>query len=369
MPSLQARHFNSEILITLGDKEVRYNKSLHLISPNVPCQHLTTLIVVKGLRMYAPSVEDILKPYYQYPNIIQRAILLVETNPRFIGLTRSMKAVLKDLLTRVSQTNGMKPIRARLDLVAMKANVSDKTVERTIKTLRSAGWMTAVTEGRSEYGVFESKQYQFSLELCKYVGLPAKEGKTELPRETSLSDGAVYVDLTFKEDHLEILKKNRIDNPEQNPITLPPELEAIVEAGSTPKAVCKLRGLASAQGYKLADIFTVAKPQLIKTKAIGCKGRIYRYLAAMIAKQSDYASRAAQIERCSTKTTNLANHINRQTKYANKRFALGNGRIIRTFVDMAEVLRDRQLVTTIVGRDMETVYNDIESGKLKEIKE
>lgn len=317
--------------------------------------------------MYAPSVEDILKPYYQYPTVIQQAILLVETNPRFIGMTRSMKAVLKDLLTRVSQTNGMKPIKARLDLVAIKAKVSDKTVERTIKALRNTGWMVAVTEGRSEYGVFESKQYQFSAELCQYVGLPVKEGKTVLPRATTLSDGAVYVDLTFKRDHLEILEKNRTENPEQNPITLPPELEAIIVAGSTPKAVCKLRGLATAKGHKLADIFTVAKAQLIKTKAIGSKGRIYRYLAAMIDKPSDYAGRAAQIDRSAIEIIKVASNTNRQAKYANKRYILGNGTIVRTFECSAEVLRDRQWVATIPARDMETVYNDIESGKLREV--
>lgn len=319
--------------------------------------------------MYAPSVEDILKPYYRYPTIIQQAILLVETNPRFTGMTRSMKAVLKDLLTRVSQTNGMKPIKARLDLVAMKANVSDKTVERTIKALRNTGWMVAVTEGRSEYGVFESKQYQFSAELCQYVGLPVKEGKTVLTRETSLSDGAVYVDLTFKKDHLEILKKNRNENPEQNRITLPPELEAIVEAGLTPKAVCKLRGLATAKGHKLADIFTVAKAQLIKTKAIGSKSRLYRYLAAMIDKPSNYAGRATQIERSDVVTNKVERNANRRAKYANKRFILGNGTIVRIFDDMAEVLKDRQWVTNIVGRNMETLYDDIESGKLREIQE
>jgi hypothetical protein len=369
MPSLAARHFNSEVFTALkGKKDIR-SKYLHPISPECALSILNRKIAMKGLRMYAPTVEDILKPYCQYPTIIQQAILLVETNPRFIGLTRSMKAVLKALLTRASQTNGASPIKARLDTVALQAQVSTKTVERTVKSLRSAGWMIAVTEGRSAWGVFESKRYQFSNELCQFVGLPVKDGKTFLPRETSLSDGAVYVDLTFKKDHSEILFKNRTANPEQHPITLPSELTAIVEAGVSEKAVCKLRGMATAKGHQLADIFTVAKTQLIKTKAIGSNNRIYRYLAAMIAKPSDYASRAAQIERNSVLATKATATMNRQAKYANKRFILGNGTVVRIFEGMAEVLKDRQWVATIVGRDMETVYNDIENGKLKVILE
>lgn len=45
---------------------------------------LNRKIEMKSIRMYAPTVEDIAKPYCQYPTIIQEAILLVETNPRFL---------------------------------------------------------------------------------------------------------------------------------------------------------------------------------------------------------------------------------------------------------------------------------------------
>ena len=322
--------------------------------------------MVNGIRMYAPTVEDILKPYKHHPTIIQQAVLLVETNPRFLGLTRSMKSVLKALLTRANQVNGTTPIRARLDTVALQAEVSAKTVERTVKALRSAGWMDATTEGRSEWGVFESKRYQFSDELCRFVGLPTKAHPV---RETILSDGAVYVELTFKKDHSEILLKKRTENPEANPITLPPELETIVEAGATPKAVCKLRKMASDNGHKLADIFTVAKEQLVKTKAIGSKNRIYRYLAAMITKTSDYAGRAAQIERGGVLAKDLKVTSHMRAKYAYKRFMLGNGTIVRTFEDRAEVIRDGNFIADIIGAQMETVYRDIASGKLKEIAE
>jgi hypothetical protein len=322
----------------------------------------------KGIRMYAPTIEDILKPYLQYPTAIQQAILMVDTNPRFLGLTRSMKAVLKTLLTRASKSDGTTPIRARLDTVAMQADVSTKTVQRTVATLDKAGWMTATTEGRTEHGVYTSRRYAFSNALCSIVGLPTKSRlAADLPGETKMSDGPIYVDLSFKKDHQEILSQNRKSNPTANPIVLPKSLRPIVEMGVKDTGVCKLRGLATAKGYDLADIFTVAKQHLANLK--GDSDRIYRYLAAMIdnPKVSNYAARAAQIDRNNGETVAEASAKARRDKYRHKRFTLGNGIIVRVFDGIAEVTRDGTFVSNIAGRDMERVYDDIETGKLKEI--
>lgn len=318
--------------------------------------------------VYTPTVEDILKPYQQYPTVIQKAILLVETNPRFIGLTRSMKAVLKTLLTRASKSNGTTPIKARLDIVAMQADVSTKTVQRTVATLRTVGWMVPVTDGRSEYGVFTSRRYQFSEELCYIIGLPTKAAKVPvLPRETNLSDGAVYVDLSFKEDHQEILLQNRLQNPKANAISLPPELQPIIAMGVKDTGVCKLRGMAHAKGHNLADIFTVAKKRLTDLKASG--GRVYRYISAMIdnPKPTDYAARAAQIERSGVETKMVEQAKDHSVKYAHKRFNAGPGTIVRIFDGIAEVIRDGLWIANIAGRDMAAVYDSIKSGKLVEI--
>lgn len=320
--------------------------------------------------MYAPTIEDILKPYLQYPSAIQHAILMVDTNPRFLGLTRSMKAVLKALLTRASKADGTTPIRARLDTVAMQADVSTKTVQRTVATLDKAGWMTATTDGRSEHGVFTSRRYAFSDALCAIVGLPAKgQPAANFPSETKMSDGPVYVDLSFKKDQQEILSQNRKNNPATNPIVLPDSLRPIVELGVNETGVCKLRGMATAKGYNLADIFTVAKQHLVDLKADG--GRVFRYLAAMIdnPKASDYTGRAALIERSGVETAAAGNAKARRDKYRHKRFALGNSVIVRVFDGIAEVTRDGAFVSNIAGRDMERVYDDIEAGKLKEVQQ
>jgi hypothetical protein len=272
-----------------------------------------------------------------------------------------MKAVLKALLTRASKVDGTTPIKARLDIVAEQAEVSEKSVRRTLVTLRSAGWLEDASTGRSEYGVFTSKRYRFSPELCAIVGLPTKENPKAPQEAATLSDGAVYVDLNFKEDHREILRKN------QNPVTLPAELEAIVELGVKATGVCKLRGMASAKGHNLADVFTVAKKRLQEIQAKG--GRVFRYLAAMIdnPKATDYAARAALIDHSYLQEQAAQQTKSRSQKYAYKRFAAGPGITVRIFDGIAEVIRDGNPIGSIAGRDMEKVYDDIESGKLREI--
>ncbi|MET3109290.1 hypothetical protein AAKU58_004141 [Oxalobacteraceae bacterium GrIS 1.18] len=323
--------------------------------------------------MYSPTIEDIIRPYTGYPKTIQQAIVLVETNPRFLGLTRSMKSVLKTLLTRASQFNGTTQIKARLDTVAMQAEVSTKTVERTMKVLHDAEWITTMSEGRSEWGVFESKRYAFTESLCEIVGLPTGKKKPAQEPKTEMSDGAVYVDLNFKEDYSKILEEKRKANPEATPINLPTELEEIVSLGVKPSGVCKLRGIASDHGYRLEDIYVVAKKYLARAK---CSGqRVYRYLLSLIGKQSDYAARASQIERLGAtpeegKESSLAGGaMSRSKKYAHKRFSVSPGKYIRIFDGLAEVVRDGQWVKNIAGKDMETVYDDIDAGRIVEIKD
>jgi hypothetical protein len=318
--------------------------------------------------MYTATVDDVIRPYQQYPKTIQQAILLAETNPRLRDLTRSMKEVLKALLTRASKTNGMTTIRARIDFVAIQANVSEKTVQRTVAALRIAGWMNQVCEGRSEHGVYTSRKYQFTEALCAIVGLPTKARPAEvLHQQTLMSDGPVYVDLSFKKDHQEILLQKRTNNPEANQITLPETLHQIIELGIKPSGVCKLRGMAHAKGYDLADIFIVAKKRLGEMKATS--GRVFRYLSAMIdnPKPTNYAARASQIERSGVIAAIAVQTKNRTREYANRRFASDDSMIVRIFDGIAEVIRDGHPCGVIAGRDMTSVYDQIESGQLKEI--
>ena len=308
--------------------------------------------------MYTPSVNDLLQPYQQYPRIIQRAILLIETNPRFLGLTRSMKSVVKALVTRASQHDGTQPIKARVDRVAIQADVSEKTVQRTLATIRDAGWIEQVTEGRSEWGIFTFRTYRLTESMCELLNLPVR-GK--FSQRTELSDGAVYVDLSFKEDHAKISKEKRQDKP----LDLPVKLDEISVLGIKDTGVAKLRGLASDAGHQLEDIFIVARRSVAKAGATG--GRLYRYLQAMIMKDSDYAARARQIERQDVKPAPAEQTKFLAQKYAYRRFTAGPRTIVRIFDGLAEVTRDGKWIETLAGQQMAQVYADIESGRLNMI--
>ena len=305
--------------------------------------------------MYSPSVNDLLQPYKQYPRTIQRAILLVETSPRFLGLTKCMKAVVKTLLTRASQTNGTTPFKARLDRVAMQAGVSNKTVQRTIATLRLAGWMEQVSDGRSNMGVFTFRSYRFTKVFCKLVGLPTD---SKVNRNTEMTDGGVYVDLSFREDHAKISKEKR----QGKPVDLPPALHEITALGVKDTGVAKLRGMAHDAGHRLEDIWQAGKACIAIAGATG--GRLYLYLQAMIKVACDYAARASQVERNGTQAIPKARTISRWMQCAHKRYSAGARTVVQIYEGIAEVLRDGQWIGNIAGRDMEKVYDDIENGKL-----
>ncbi|WP_151637868.1 helix-turn-helix domain-containing protein [Noviherbaspirillum aerium] len=310
--------------------------------------------------MRAYTLEDIVQPYQRYPKIIQQAILRAHTHPTFLILTKSMRKVLCALLTRASQKNGSHPIKARIDRVAEEAGVSEKTVQRAVAAFRQLGWMKQLDSKRSEYGLFTTRQYCFTNELCELVELPHEESKpTEMHKqETEMSAGPIYIDLSYKKDLREISIKNR----ETNPIQLPQELKAIVDMGVKDTGVCKLRGLAHHAGYRLEDIFKLAQTRL---KTIGASGqRVYRYLLSMIQKQSDYAARAAQLDRQVSQEQTQASHRTDVDEYRGKRFTKA-GKRVDIFADgdgAIAILADGSFVT-LAKSDMPRLYAEIRAGK------
>ncbi|MCY0916449.1 hypothetical protein [Massilia antarctica] len=122
--------------------------------------------------MPVTTLEDVVKPYLHLPTAIQTALMRVETHPTFRRLTKSTLLVLKTLVSRASAQNGLAVIRARLDRMATEANVSYKTVQRAVRIFRDYDWVLPASEGRSEYGVFESRRYVFTHALCALVELP-----------------------------------------------------------------------------------------------------------------------------------------------------------------------------------------------------
>lgn len=310
--------------------------------------------------MRAYTLEDIVKPYQHYPKIIQQAILRAHTHPTFLVLTKSMRKVLCSLLTRASQKDGLHPIKARIDRVAEEANVSEKTVQRAVAAFRQLGWLTPIDGKRSEYGLFTTRQYRFTDALCTLVELPHESTKARATctQETEMSDGPIYVDLSYKKDLREISIKNR----NANPIRLPQALRGIVEMGVKETGVCKLRGLAHHAGYRLEDIFKLARTRL---QTIGATGhRVYRYLLSMIEKQSDYAARAAQADRQSSQEQVQATYKTNADAYRGKRFTKA-GKRVDIFADgdgAIAILADGRFVT-LPKSEMPRLYAEIQAGK------
>ncbi|MBC3911370.1 hypothetical protein [Undibacterium umbellatum] len=308
--------------------------------------------------MHVPTVHDVIKPYQKYPKVIQQSILRVETHPAFSILTKAGKRVLKCLLTRVNQGDGEFPIRARLDMVAEGADVSYKTVQRTMQILKSLTWLSPVSPGRTDWGTFSSFRYQFSADFCSLVKLPTKS-KTinQIEDETILSDGTVYIDLSFKEDQLKI----SLENKGKNPITLPEELRELEAFGVKETGICKLRGLAHTAGYKLEHIWTVAKSYCEKFRING--NRLYRYISRMIQTTSDYEKRALQILRMNDVSETSTIEKPNGAKYSFKNF-VGTGVRVRIFDGIAEVIKQNGDVFTVSGDALKKLYKDIEDRRL-----
>lgn len=304
-------------------------------------------------------------PYRHLPKLIQEAVLRVETHPSFSVLTRSQKKVLKSLVSRASKVDGLEPIKARLDIVADTTGVHYKTVQRALQVFRTLGWLSDMMGGRSVYGVFTSGKYQFSISLCSLVGLRVKEDwSVKAPQETEMSSGAVYVDLTFKEDQRKDSAQKRSESP--TPVTLPAELEEITKVGVKDTGVAKLRGLAHQAGHRLEHIWRVCKPRI---EALGAKGgRVYRYLEKMIATPSDYAARAQKAALCESIALEVSQGVAKARYYANRRYA-GKGCKLRIFEcgTRAEVDMGNGRYHDILPRDIEQIYRAIEKGELQEL--
>ncbi|MBC7683618.1 MAG: hypothetical protein H7176_00115, partial [Bdellovibrionales bacterium] len=204
--------------------------------------------------------------------------------------------------------------------------------------------------------------------LCELVHLPTKDKeRPEGQHKTEMSDGAIYVDLSYKKDLQEISIKNRNGEPPK----LPSAVEHIpAETGISATGVCKLLGIAREVGCKLEHVIAVAKPYIAK---IGTEspGRSYRYLLKMLLspKKANYAARAAQIERQGEPdSVQLLLAIALQCRFKRYVHTSRPGLQVRFFDGAAEVSCDGQ-VATLAGRQMTVLYADVANGTLKEVME
>ncbi|MDB5772826.1 MAG: hypothetical protein JWM42_3200 [Burkholderia sp.] len=309
------------------------------------------------------TLEEVIQPYKKYPRTIQNAILLAHTHPAFLTLTKCTRKVLYALLTRACQHDGCRPIKARIDRLALEADVSDKTVQRAIAIFRKIGWVEQANR-RSEFGLFCSRQYQFSPALCALVRLPVAQQVGEIgPQETEMSDGAIYIDLTFKEDQRQI----SIKELKGKPVDLPDALQqASDEFLIRPTGIAKLRGIARSAGHELEHIVTVARQYMHRVSASG--NRAYRYLESMAVKPAqlvNYQARASQVERLTVLETQAAHAKTLEGRCQNKRFVGPAGLVVRVFETGAELVQDG-IYRTVPYADLPRIYALVEEGTLRE---
>ncbi len=321
--------------------------------------------------MLAPTLDDIVRPYLHLPSAVQTALIRVETHPTFRILTKGALKTMKALMTRASATNGTTIIRARVDRLAVEAGVSEKTVQRALSAFKEFGWVRQASEGRSEWGVYESRRYVLSPALCELVLLPTKEKSAEVlaqerekARETEMSAGAIRDDLSLEKDLQGISIKNR----EGKPPVLPPAVSHVpAETGILATGVCKLLGIARTVGYQLEHVYEAAKPYLTKL-GNASPARTYRYLLAMLLnpKKVDYAGKAAQALRNAQPDgpKSLA-AIAKLVRYKHF-YHVSNGMRVKFFDGQAEVRMGDQ-VDFYAGPQMQGLYRGVANGKLKEV--
>lgn len=180
-----------------------------------------------------------------------------------------------------------------------------------------------------------------------------------------MSDGAIYKDLSLKEDLREISIKNQGNKP----VVLPESVRHLPdETGISGTGICKLLGIANKEGHKLADVVAFAKPYLAKTEASA--GRVYRYLLAMLLnpKKIDYTSKLAQMARQDEGITRAKSmkEMAAQCRYKRYKHASVAGLTVRFYDGVAEVSRDG-MSETLAGVQLEVLYRDVAAGKLQEI--
>jgi len=240
--------------------------------------------------MHIPTFEDIMRPFIEKPKAIQQAIIRVDTHPSFSVLTKSSRAVLRQLVSRAGASNAYQPIKARLSKIEKETGFSYRTVQRAIVMLNTAGLVTRINDGRGEFGLFSHYEFRLSESLCMIIGLPYSE--TEVKPKTSeiapQNEIEKFYEQTIEVERRELEPRNR----DKNEIVLPQELLELEKLGINKFGICKLRGHAHRRNHRLEHVWRVAKEYALPKKLT--KGRLYKYLIAMIVKNVDYSARALQ---------------------------------------------------------------------------
>lgn len=248
--------------------------------------------------MHIPTIEEVIQPYTHLPKIIQQAILRIETHPSFSVLTKASRAVLRQIITRADKMNAYVPVKANLDRLAQESGCHYRTVQRALSCLYQAGFVTRITDGRGEFGLWSSNQFRISRQLAAIAGLKyLEEGEgATADSPDPVNEIEAFYEKSIEVDRREISDKNR----NKIAISLPDGLLEIEGHGLNKYGICRLRGHACNRGHDLLNVWLAAKDYVVSKKIQG--GRLYKYLIAMIVKNVDYKARALQASRIDATT-------------------------------------------------------------------
>lgn len=300
-------------------------------------------------------------PYQHYPEVIQQAVLLVESHPSItLVLTRAYRRVLKALVTRCSRKDGTEPVQAKMERLAEEADTSEKTVQRALRDMAKLGWIEQVGDGRDNDGKYDVRDFKILPGLCALLRLPVPK---ILAQQTKMSDG-LYIDLQLKEDQSRIEEKKPKTEAD---IELPAELDYLPEElGVKRSAIAMLRGQAHRAGYNLAHIVACAR-RYLKAQAI-TGNRVTNYLRSMISKPGiDYAARAAQEGRVAVAADFEARAISAARKHAGKAYVEPDGHTYRFCADgRVEILDGGRMLGFLPVDQVEQLAQLVADGKLLE---
>ncbi|WP_194726477.1 hypothetical protein [Noviherbaspirillum malthae] len=361
-----------------------------------------------------PTVDDLMEPYKDYPEVIKNAILRANSLTQFSQLKKSTRKLLIELVSRAKAANGKRVIWMKLIKAAPLLGMHRDTLREALNDLKKYGLLEKESTARRADGTYAYKHFWLSAYLCDLVGLPypkedakkAKKPQTGRPRKVvpheageaeiiapvvdnntpmvcpSMSDKSAISkkELTLlQDDHAEFSSNQEFnDTPEEAIEKIGPKAAELVALHEVPpKLVMTLRGLVSAKGHTNFEAFLAyTVPYLAakgdKAKKVGIAA--FRYLARSINRKGfDYAGKAAQRERLAadlevqkTAKQKAAENRAKYEKYNGKTLH-GDGFTVAFYLDQAvrHNLADDSY-RTYVARDIGEIYAMIDAGNLRE---
>lgn len=277
----------------------------------------------------ALTYNDVLSAYGEYPSPIRPYLLRAETHPGIRSvLTKSFLRVFIDILSRAPIADPTRPIKVRVDAVAARLALSEKTVSRTLALMKSNFWLSPAPshDGRNNYGEFSAREFIIESPLRHLLGLPESrpmvdathtlDGTQEPPNGPTyppLADAKKLVTGAYGESSAP--PPLPVDNPSsgtemsagvikgvnkvfekeasfkdatgQN-IAIPRDLSGLhTELGITLAGICSLMALAKQNRQRLQDVWHAKRDAILNAGAR--EGRAVEYFRYLLNCGEDFA--------------------------------------------------------------------------------